>query len=392
MTVTSTVMEIGAWDLTLSPQAPGRIWDGLGEHAMVIITKGHVPVDLVEGLDEPLFRGIVLDWADNRLSGTDMAWLMGTPTSKGYVQDSGWGPWVAGIWDQRSPAAVMNDICVVNGLRYTIGPGVTGTMVGGVNGTPRTALERVVCPQLGCEWRMRTSGTIELHKRANALAEPVAVLTDDPGGQEPGVVSWQISDLDPRLADEDRRNRVVLRWDNDGSQATSATPIPTGWQTYRGASLEMAEFRTSAANRASHVATERDFLRAVYELRTRGATVTVSDPGAIAMLPDPGGLVGSAIGLYVPNMGFYDESAVPVPFRGKQIWPVSIRVGEVTWPITRGMGVYLDSRWARNGSGTVVDVTDWVDWEADPADPGSSSTTLQLGHLPRWWGGKVRHL
>ena len=81
--------------------------------------------------------------------------------------------------------------------------------------------------------------------------------------------------------------------------------------------------------------------------------------------------VGSRIYLYAPPVIM--DAAAPVQFRGRTCYPVTVRLMGLTWPITRGMGVYL-----RTSKGAVVwhDLTSYVAWE-------SGDVQLEVDSMPR---------
>ena len=81
--------------------------------------------------------------------------------------------------------------------------------------------------------------------------------------------------------------------------------------------------------------------------------------------------VGSYVWLYAPPVVM--DAANPVQFRGRVCYPVKVRLMGCTWPISRGLGVYMritfgGTRW--------VDLTDYVAWE-------SGDVGLEVDSLPR---------
>ena len=81
--------------------------------------------------------------------------------------------------------------------------------------------------------------------------------------------------------------------------------------------------------------------------------------------------VGSYVWLYAPPVVM--DAANPVQFRGRVCYPVKVRLMGCTWPISRGLGVYMritfgGTRW--------VDLTDYVAWE-------SGEVGLEVDSLPR---------
>ena len=81
--------------------------------------------------------------------------------------------------------------------------------------------------------------------------------------------------------------------------------------------------------------------------------------------------VGSYVWLYAPPVVM--DAANPIQFRGRVCYPVKVRLMGCTWPITRGMGVYL-----RTNKGAVVwhDLTNYVAWE-------SGDVQLEVDSMPR---------
>ncbi|MGL5246711.1 MAG: hypothetical protein ACRC8U_00785, partial [Brooklawnia sp.] len=75
--------------------------------------------------------------------------------------------------------------------------------------------------------------------------------------------------------------------------------------------------------------------------------------------------------LYAPPVIM--DTTTPVQFRGRTCYPVTVRLMGLTWPITRGMGVYL-----RTSKGAVVwhDLTNYVAWE-------SGDVQLEVDSMPR---------
>lgn len=70
---------------------------------------------------------------------------------------------------------------------------------------------------------------------------------------------------------------------------------------------------------------------------------------------------GDEVYIYDLAAGLYDTTQ-QVQFRGETIFPATVRLLSYTWPIERGVGVYIRSNEA-SGSADYIDVTDWVAWE-----------------------------
>ena len=81
--------------------------------------------------------------------------------------------------------------------------------------------------------------------------------------------------------------------------------------------------------------------------------------------------VGSYVWLYAPPVVM--DAANPVQFRGRVCYPVKVRLMGCTWPISRGLGVYMR---ITSGGTRWVDLTDYVAWE-------SGDVGLEVDSLPR---------
>ena len=81
--------------------------------------------------------------------------------------------------------------------------------------------------------------------------------------------------------------------------------------------------------------------------------------------------VGSYVWLYAPPVVV--DAANPVQFRGRVCYPVKVRLMGCTWPISRGLGVYMR---ITSGGTRWVDLTDYVAWE-------SGEVGLEVDSLPR---------
>lgn len=385
MTITSTLMEIGDWRVDLDPATPGAILDRLADwYAFLIITPQRVPPSAIP--TRPLYRGVYLDRTGDgyTLGGADMAWYLGEPSDE-LTQSSGAGPWISTLWNTSTAVtSFLADITAktgLSGVRRTGTP--TSMVVSGINGTPRTALDGIAVDRLGCEWRVRTDAVLELYMASVEGVSPVAVIVDDASGREPGstLAAWHLADTTPDLSVRDRHDRQVVRYGDNLTSATASLTWPKG---YGGVDVERAAFSTFSGEAAdvSNYANKRwvDEAQLVTAL-----SVEIDDYAPLGQLANPDYLPGSAVAVHMPRLGVYD-TANPMPWRGATIFPRNARVTEVTWPITRGMGVYLDNT---HQGGGITDLTDWVAWESDGAGSGQT-TKLTLGALPRTVTGDRR--
>lgn len=72
--------------------------------------------------------------------------------------------------------------------------------------------------------------------------------------------------------------------------------------------------------------------------------------------------VGDAVNIYDAERGLYDISN-QVKHGGQWIYPIIMRILQITWPIVRGMGVYLRVWLPGDAEPTYYDLTHWVNYE-----------------------------
>jgi hypothetical protein len=80
---------------------------------------------------------------------------------------------------------------------------------------------------------------------------------------------------------------------------------------------------------------------------------------------------GDTIYVYDPDRAGLHDLANQVRYRGQIIFPAKLRVAGLVWPVEDGMGVYF-----RHGDGTILDLSEWVAWEA-------AGATIEIGSPPR---------
>lgn len=387
MTITQTLMEIGTWSIDLVDQTPGPIIDLLDDwYSLLVVTAQRLPLRTVADLDRPLFRGIYLSRTDPRtLTGAGPEWNLGSPGDDISQQD-GFGPYFSELWSTASVTSALGHITGKNGLTGAAVGSISATTTGGISGSPRIALDQVICAQTGTEWRVRPELLIEVYKPSDAVATPKALISPDPGGREPGRITWRLAGVEPQVGVDDLRNREVVRYNSGASSVTTGAPSDAR-KAYGGGQLEVSGYDSVDSTVSADATARATDLLGKQNRVTRSLVVHVADYAPHAQLLDPDLLVGGSVEIFAPDYGLYDRSVRPVPFRGRQIFPTTRRVTQVEWQVTAGMGVYLDNR---HQGGALVDVTDYVSWEATGADDADTIVTLDAA--PRLLSGARRPL
>lgn len=401
MTVTQTLMDIGDWSINLKPGTPGRVLDRLADrYSCIMITTQRLPVDVARDVARPLYRGVFLkrDGAGgSTISGKGVEWYLGTPADKdnsdglgvGHNTD-GFGPFMDAIWSSTDVAVATNAVAAkIGGTGSTV---VSGTVTGLVQGTPRTALDNIICHgALPVEWRLRPDLTLEVYDPA-LITDPVAVVSAGATGAQPGsdYVGWNVANITPTIDATDKRNRWADTYGNDGSHGfvlgalikSTAAPVDAS-RTWKGVQLEVCGFGTYNDKDEAGATAEVNRQLALHALITTGLEIDVDGWLPHTQLVDPMAVVGATIAVHLPELGIYDTTADQIAWHGALIRPTNVRCLGIEWPITQGVGVYLDNR---HQGGELLDITDSVVMESD-GHAGSTATTLHLGAMPRWWNG-----
>lgn len=382
-------MSAGSWSLQLVEDTPRRVLEAIdievaGFGQLVILPsrldpRNHTDATLL-GLARytGLFRK---QDGDFRLGGPGLPILLGDEDNKGDIFEverttaKGW----LTQW-----AASLRPVSLKAGSTYSPGGAYTG---GFYLVTAREALETLKGEfNAPIEWRVTpdlkfhvgtvfgTAGTDALY---DSTPKVIVLHNAGEGGSDFGLtgvrgVSGLIRDL------EDYTTKVVYvteQWDEDLEDyttevTTAATPeasIPFG-RPSDGGPVVLDRLIEGNSDDGSDVdpQAQADMQLGRFDSIRREITV---EGGAY----DVGHLspVGSRIWLYAPPVVM--DAANPLQFRGRVCYPVAVRLMGLTWPITRGMGVYL-----RTNKGAVVwhDLTNYVAWE-------SGDVQLEVDSMPR---------
>lgn len=384
MSVTERLMGIGQWDLALRDDTPRSVMDqllvkspGVGFGHMVV-TPTHLDVTLGEGLLAlARYTGVYRKQpSEFGMAGAGLAMWIEDEDGKGpaytgrlNTDEGTFAQWVAKL----RPAALK--------------PGVTSTIGGSfAQWYHRTTLRKPldeVCAAFGAEWVVRPNFRFDIGRPAELFAmNPRAVIVrrQGDGGRDYNVTGI-VGDLDVERDLEDWVRRAVhyLGVEEAPVVGTANGGVAAADVPYRrpdGQAIDMdllvedfgeADAPTAEANRIAGIE--------YAARRTAHEELTVSSVGY-----DIGAdvAVGDNVWVFDQNRGIYDL-ANPVTYRGQTIYPETIRCVGLTWPVKRGMGVYM--RTFVKGAGAAwspqwIDLTEYVDWE-------DGETTVEVGAKPR---------
>lgn len=378
MPINEVIDALGSWYINLDQSTPRRILDRLGYfgHVVVHAARQTHPELIGDGLlKSARFVGVVRDKQFTGLTGS-------TAPNTNQLQGSGMAYWL-GDEDGKGatiefPGQTLTNVSFTEGVRELLpysGAVREGTLhaVAGVwTGTyvyvsPRRALDdfcSYFSSDLGeCEWRVNGDGTLDAGRIEDLyVTDPVAIIARKGAGKDiklRGVSGDAQTDEDV----QDFSTRVVVLAQGDGaSVATGAANIDPGLNPYvdlYGNPVALTRLvdqeGTDPANApASAVLQLNRFLRPRSALQLSSEEYDLRG----AMAP------GDYVWVWDPDAGLIDRNMPPneVVFRGERIYPIKLRITELTWPLTPGMGVAY-----RDQHGQWIDLTDYIVWE-DPAN------------------------
>lgn len=318
------------------------------------------PVGATSLLDVSLYTGIVRrvkrrsDGAVE-LSGPGLAAWLGDESGKGVVASippppgyDGFGEWVAHLRPRALAAGFVS------------APNPSAFQPTFAWQTPRKVLD-AVCDYYGAEWLITPDG--RLHAGTRAFLHPAP---------QPRAYAIDGGTLDPQYEPRNLAGAVITaEWAAD-DVTTAVSAVGTGavgsaaldpdadpgmpWRDLFGNPID---FRDKVDATDLTLTAQLDAIAAA-ELARAGVwrTITVE---VDEYLPTRFAPVGSTIGVYAPRVDV-EDTANPIVYGGRTIFPINARLLRATWPIAAGAGVYFRSGFAGT-VGRVTDLTEWVEWD-----------------------------
>lgn len=411
MPVTERVMAAGAWEVDLTADTPRRLLEAIdiataGFGQLVVLPvwldpRQHTDADM---LTLARWSGVFRGMRGRTLYGAGAGVLLGDEAGKGDVFEvprstsNGWlSQWIA-------PSTSGGVIPLSLNVGTVQGPGGsyrrTFYLV-----TAREALE-AICDRFGVEWRIRPNFQIDVGSIDQLYgATPRVVILQDAGdgGRDAQLVGVRgNTGWDRDL--EDYATKVIYQTERETGGSTRTMVSSAWWDggTVQTSTAEVVDEETTTETVLTTATTSEaqipfgrpaDGGPAIWDMLVQASSDDDDEsPATMAarilsehaqvrreLTVDAGvadvGLwapVGSYVWLYGPP-AVMDLSS-PVPFRGRTLWPVKSRLMGATWPITRGMGVYL--RVHAPGVLEWHDLTGCVEWE-------SGDARLEVAALPR---------
>jgi hypothetical protein len=354
MPINEQLMALGDWSVTLRPDTPLSVRDRISvPFSHIVITNSWVDVSNA-GLDDDAvlsaarYTGVALRPGPQlTLGGQGLLWWLGDADNQ---------PWARAMGSQNSVSwALAYDLPIFE--RFNAGAIASG----GSFTTPvqfyvsrRDRLNQVALAA-GHEWRINPDLTFDADTVANLYGTPTVVLVDGSPARGPGLVG-----LEATFAVEED-------WEQWGSFLQIFTP--TG-STQDSVVVAGSPSTTPIGELHSRElgADVPDVPRG-YEQTVANQMITeLSEPRyEVAVTVTDGSLVdhvrcGDSVYVYDESQGLRDSSN-QVEHGGRTIWPKTMRVTRMSWPVKQGMGVYWRTWETGDGAPYYTDLTPYVQWE-----------------------------
>lgn len=321
--------------------------DGAGGH--IVITPGQMPAGTADAtiLGLALYTGRIEERPSRgSIEGKGIAAWLGNDDGTTVIETA--------ITKSAATLTTWITDLLVNGI--TVGT-ITNTSTHSntyVYVTYREAIDQV-CLATGAEYELRPNFTINAAAPATLFGAPTVVITRKPEG-----VDGQYRGIEGGLLDQavtaNRQARKIVVVGQAGATG-SATNAGLLLKDKAGNAPTLTRLVDAASEPAANLAGLAQATLNLSGVR-REFNVSSTSPGVRNYVRP-----GSYVYVYDVDSGITDP-ANQIVFRGEVISPLKVRVLSLSWPIERGMGVYLRSNAATPVYTDLSDVIEFDDGDA----------------------------
>ena len=381
--ITERLMAAGSWDVQLVEDTPRRLLEQISVErigfAQLVVTSARLdPRQLGDNemLGLSRYTGLYRrQEGDLRLSGPGLGILLGDEDGKGDIYEterSAPNGWLT-EW-----ARLLRPVALRAGTTWSPGGSYTGTFFL-VNA--REAFETLAGEfNRPVEWRVNPNLTFDVGDPTDPgmYGPPRTIILHNAGsgGRDLNLIGVQArSGITADL--EDYTTKIIVEYEieheswTERAFATAQTPdaqVPYARPSDGPMVLDRLIQLDRDAGEDADPQAQANMQLGRFNRPRREVTVDGGDYDIGHM-----SRVGSTVYLYSPPVVM--DLTNPVHFRGRVTYPVAQRLVWMTWPLRRGMGVYL--RHAPHLVRTTwIDLTNFVDWD-------TGDVRLEDGELPR---------
>lgn len=361
MTITKRLMLPGTWGVSLVSATPDSITSEISRLDHIVVTSA--PLMPAQGfsdaniLDSALYVGVITKTPSaTELAGHGLEWWMGTP--KGY------GVGTSGTQGLLTTAVAQTTATLSTWVTALLPPSLSAgtvtntglsTLTNTYQGMTRREALANVCALLGAEFRINTDGSVDAaDPDLLFVSTPRVIVTRKPEATDSGLVGLNGSTIMTSTDVDDFFSKAIVVTKGTGAAATATTV--TGSSSYKdllGNTVHVERYIDAPAALAANATTIGNAALAKFNSERRDLTLRSSTYDVTTHV-EP----GDTIYVWDQVEGLVDANN-QVMFCGEPISPLALRVTGLTFPIERGMGVYV----RRSSDGSYIDLTDFVAWE-----------------------------
>lgn len=368
MPVTETLQGLGEWSLTLSVDTPQEIIDALKYFGHIAI---HASADdprrsQDEALRSARYVGVVRGRGQGQdsyaMRGVGMAFWLGDEDSKGYVFEE---PLVLdGTFVDVIPQILPPSVQA--GTIFTVPQSFSQTFQ---YVSPREVLN-YVCGTLDCAWRINGDATVDAGLEADlfVVVPEAALVRRERSGKDLFLTAFAGTMATDQDVNDFTTRTVLLANGSEGSTVTATADIDPGKNPFLdlfGNPLTLTRLISESETNPENAPARAQLQLNRFSDARNAITLSTGDydlKGDVA--------VGDYLWAYDPDLGI-QEVTNQITFRGERLYPMKLRLTEMTWAVVRGMGVSY-----RDYLGQWFDLTPYVSFE-------NGESTLTVGGFNR---------
>jgi hypothetical protein len=369
MPVTEQLQATGSWSISLRPDTPASVTDlvnpSSGGFSHIIVTSTWLDARLLNEdriFQAALWTGVLMRAVGRtQLSGSGAATWLGGENGDG---DFGWN-WVAtpttlagavssllSTWNALGIGNPMTAFTAISSITATRSINSTG------GGTLRERVE-LLCRHYNVEWRVTPSLALQFGTADDLYgASPPILLSPLSMGPDNRLRGMQAT-IEASTHLEDYATAIGAT----NSTTTTYSVVTAPYLDVNGNAVRRTRKVSVSDTATAELGNVATALHAPVDQPAYSVAASTNEYAATEWAP-----VGSWAWLWDPDQGVLD-TANRVTWRGETINPVKVRVVGCSWPVRRGMGVYAR---LSDASGTLVDLTDWI-------EPETGDARIELG-------------
>jgi len=375
--ITERFMQLGDWDLQLSPETPLSVRQLLQENDQIVVVPARIVanMDRADLLSNARWRGVIMERGDDgtALSGNGMLWFIGNANGDGPMMNR-WTPTPTGWLGHLT--LVSNDVAW-NGLQTQFvsdAPTDTWPAAGGatdeLSRVTRIRLEYLAAA-IGAEYYVDAQGRFFSAAAGSSSiwqTTPRVILRRGHEGRDIDLIGLRIVEWGVTEDYWDATSGAKVGGDFSGTWFESTTIGPGPQGILYGAGGAQRGDNPGAYLRLETLSSEYDADSADQRMTYLGRYVTVEYQRVQVSVDtyDPGRWMkpGDYVWAFDPINRVYDEAQFTA-YHGEHVNPAKLRLFGMSWPIREGMGVYRLSRSSADDV-QVVDLTDYVVYDDGP--------------------------